>query len=397
MGKYNLDEVIERRNTNSVKYDQLEERFGASGLDAFWVADMDFLSPPAITEAIIKRAQHGVYGYTYAPASYYESIINWLDRYHHWKIQREWISFIPGVVKGIGLVIDCFLDKNDKVVIQSPVYHPFKIVSNLHERGVLENPLMKDANGDYQMDLDGLDTLLTNNADARLLILCNPHNPIGVAWSKDTLVKVAEICDRHKVLVISDEIHSDLVFEKQGYVHTPFATVSEVAANNCITLMAPSKTFNIAGIISSFSIISNKEIRTKFKKYLEKFEMESAHLFAYPATEAAYNHGEEWLEEVKDYLWQNVLFVDEYIQKEIPRIKVIKPQASYLIWLDCSDLGMSAEELNEFFIHKAGLALNNGMIFGQEGRGYMRFNIGTPKSVVEKGLKKLKKAVDNLA
>lgn len=193
------------------------------------------------------------------------------------------------------------------------------------------------------------------------------------------------------MLVVSDEIHSDLVFDKQGFAHTPFASVSNTASENCITLMAPSKTFNIAGIISSFSVISNDKIRDPFKKYLEKFEMESGHIFAYTATEAAYNHGEEWLEEAKDYLWQNVLFVEDFSKKEIPQIKVIRPQASFLIWLDCRALGLNEKELDKLFIHEAGLALNNGMIFGEEGKGYMRFNIGTPKKVIEQGLKKLKK------
>ena len=397
MGKFDFDKIIDRKNTNSVKYDLLEERFGASNLDAFWVADMDFLSPPAITEAIIQRAQHGIYGYTFASPSYYDSIIHWVDRYHHWKIQKDWISFIPGIVKGIGLVIDCFLSKTDKIVIQSPVYHPFKIVPNLHERTVIENPLILDDKGNYQMDLVGLDDLLNKNPEAKLFILCNPHNPIGIAWDKETLIRLAEICAKHNVLVVSDEIHSDLVYEKQGFVHTPFATVSSLAKDNNITLMAPSKTFNIAGIISSFSIISNDKIRTTFKKYLEKFEMESGHIFAYTATEAAYNHGEEWLAEAKDYLWQNVLLVEEYINKEIPKIKVIKPQASFLIWLDCRELGLDPKELDKLFIHDAGLALNNGMIFGEEGKGFMRFNIGTPKKVIEQGLKKLKKAIDNLS
>ena len=397
MGKFDFDKIINRRGTNSVKYDLLEERFGAPNLDAFWVADMDFQSPPAITEAIVERAKHGIYGYTFAPKSYYDSIINWVDRYHHWQIKKEWISFIPGIVKGIALVIDCFLSKTDKIVIQSPVYHPFKIIPTLHKRTVLENPLLLDEKGNYHMDLEGLDNLFQQNPDVKLFILCNPHNPVGIAWTKESLAKLAEICARHNVLVVSDEIHSDLVFDKQGFAHTPFASVSNIADENCITLMAPSKTFNIAGIISSFSVISNDKIRDPFKKYLEKFEMESGHIFAYTATEAAYNHGEEWLEEAKDYLWQNVLFVEDYFRKEIPQIKVIRPQASFLIWLDCRALGLNEKELDKLFIHEAGLALNNGMIFGEEGKGYMRFNIGTPKKVIEQGLKKLKKAIETLS
>lgn len=396
MGKYNFDETIDRRNTNSLKHDLMEERFGRPNLDAFWVADMDFLSPPAITEALAERVKHGVFGYTFASPSYYQSIVNWLQRRHNWKIESDWISFIPGVVKGIALVIDCFLKPSDKVVIQPPIYPPFRNMPKLHGRAILENPLI-DEGENYKMDLEGLDKLLSQNPDAKLLILCNPHNPIGIAWSKEVLMEVSKICSKHNVLVLSDEIHSDLVFEKQGFKHIPFASVSQEAANNSITLMAPSKTFNIAGIISSFSVIPNPELRHKFKTYLEKFEMESAHLFAYTATEAAYNHGDEWLDEAKDYLWQNVLFVEDFLAKELPQIKAVRPEASFLVWLDCRALGLDAKGLDDLFINKAGLALNNGMTFGQEGIGFMRFNVGTSKATIEQGLKKLKKAIDNLS
>lgn len=394
MKKYNFDQIINRNNTQTIKYGQLEERFGKSDLGAFWIADMDFLSPPAVTEAIIERAKHGVFGYTFPCDSYYQSIIDWLGGYHHWKIEKEWIHFIPGVVKGIAFAIDCFLGKSEKLIIQPPIYPPFRNIPLLHAREIIENNLIEQ-DGSYEMDLVGLENIMENNPDVRILILCNPHNPIGIAWDREILKKVADLCDKYNIMVISDEIHADLVFECQGYDHTPYASVSDKAANHSITLMAPSKTFNIAGLISSFSVIPNEKLRTTFATYLEKSELTAGHIFAYTATQAAYNHGLEWLTEVKEYIWQNVMFVEEYLKNNIPVLKIFKPQASFLIWLDCRELGLSSSELNKLFVDKAGLALNNGITFGTNGNGFMRFNVGTSRVLIEEALNKLKKAIDN--
>ncbi|MBK5720317.1 PatB family C-S lyase [Dysgonomonas sp. Marseille-P4677] len=387
--RYNFDEIIDRRNTNALKTDALEPRYGNPDLIPMWVADMDFLSPPAITNAIIERAKHGIFGYTCPSQAYYDSIINWLERSHNWKIEQEWLEFIPGIVKGIAFVIDCFMTKEQKVIIQPPVYHPFRIIPTLHHREIVNNPLILDA-GQYRMDIDGLRKAIT--ADCHVLILCNPHNPGGRVWTRQELIDIAEICYDNNILVISDEIHSDLAFAPNK--HIPFASVSEKAAQNSITFMAPSKTFNIAGIVSSFSVIPNKELRAKFQAYLTSSELNEGHIFAYLAAQAAYEHGGEWLSEAKDYLWKNITFVDEYLKTNIPQIKAMLPQASFLIWLDCKALNLSQKDLVSLFVNDANLALNDGVMFGAEGEGYMRMNIGTPLANIEKALHNLKRAID---
>jgi len=388
MSKYNFDEIIDRKGTHAIKTDALGPRFGNPDLISLWVADMDFKSPPAVSQAIIDRAKHGIFGYTEASQEYWDSIINSVDRRHDWKVEQEWLSFVPGIVKGIAFVVDCFTEKDDKVIIQPPVYHPFRLVPTWHERTVIDNPLILEA-GQYKMDLEGLKKII--DPLCRILILCNPHNPGGRVWTKQELMSIAEICYDNHILVISDEIHSDLAFLPNK--HIPFASVSEKAAQNSITFMAPSKTFNIAGIVSSYAIVPNKELRERFYAYLEKNELQQGHIFAYLATQAAYDHGDEWLDEAKEYLWSNITYVDEYLKANIPAIKAMLPQASFLIWLDCRELGLSQEELVSLFINDAKLALNDGTMFGHGGEGYMRMNIGTPRAHIERALDNLKKAV----
>lgn len=393
MGNYNFDQIVDRSNTQCLKFDLLDERFGSANLTPLWVADMDFLSPKEITDAIIERAKHGVFGYTYPSAGYYEAIIDWVKNYHKYSIKKEWISFIPGIVKGIAFAVDCFLDKDEQVIIQPPVYPPFKNIPSLHRRKVLNNPLLFN-DGKYEMDLDGLEKLIKENPKAKMLILCSPHNPAGIVWSRETLSRLADICYDNHVLVVSDEIHADLAFEKQGFEHIPFPAVSDKAAKNSLTFMAPSKTFNIAGIVSSFVIVSDDNLRKTFNEYLEKSELTSSHIFAYVATEAAYKYGFDWLNEVKDYIWSNIEFVKHYLSEEIPQIKVVMPEASFLVWLDCRALGLSQEALVDLFVKDAQLALNNGITFGEEGRGFMRLNVGTSRSILEKSLVALKKAIN---
>lgn len=388
-GKFNFDLIVDRKGTNSLKTEKLKERYGNGDLIPLWVADMDFLSPPQIAEAIIERAKHGIFGYTFAPQEYYDSIKNWLERRHNWQIDQEWLSFIPGVVKGIAFITECFTSENDTIVIQPPIYPPFKSVPTMHQRKVVTNPLVLK-NGRYEMDFEQLkDIIRTTNP--KIFILCNPHNPGGRVWNQEDLIELSEICHDNNVLVISDEIHADLAL--YGNKHIPFASVSEKAAQNSITLMAPSKTFNIAGIISSFSIIPNKEIRDKFHSYLTKSELSEAHIFACTATTAAYNYGDAWLDGMKQYLEQNIDFVDKYCKQNIPQIKVMKPDASFLIWLDCRSLNLSQKELEHLFINNAHLALNSGSTFGIEGEGFMRMNIGCPLSILEKAMSNLEKAL----
>ncbi len=387
MKQYNFDADVNREGTNALKYDVLEERFGRPDLLPLWVADMDFEAPPCVKEAIIERAKHGVFGYSCPSQAYYDSIINWVGKQHKWNINQEWITFIPGIVRGIAFVIDCFTQKGDKVIIQPPVYHPFSIVPTLHERELVFNHLECDGENIFRINFD----LLRQQAkEAKLLILCNPHNPGGRVWTREELTEIAEICHENNLLVISDEIHSDLAFAP--YTHVPFASVSEKAAQCSITFMAPSKTFNVAGIVSSFGVVPNAQLRETFFHYLRRSEFNEAHLYAYVVAQTVYTQGEAWLKEAKEYIWQNIQFVDNYLKTHLPKIKAVLPQASFLIWLDCKELGLSQEELVSFFVNEAKLALNNGTMFGDGGEGYMRINVGTQRHKLEQALTQLSRA-----
>lgn len=390
MKPYNFDEIIDRRGTDSVKVDKLEEYFGKKDLLPLWVADMDFRTPDFITNALKKRCEHSVFGYTFASDEYYESIINWVQYKHHWNIKREWISYIPGIVKGIGFAIQCFTQPGDKIIIQPPVYHPFRLVPEAMQREVVYNPL-KVVEETYEMDFEQLESVIDESC--KMLILCSPHNPGGIVWSKESLIRLAEICSRHNILVVSDEIHAEMVYP--GNKHFPFPAVSEEAAACSITFMAPSKTFNIAGIVTSYAIVPDDTLREKFYSYLEAGELHAGTIFAYTATMAAYTYGPEWLQQMRQYVMENVRFVETFICEHLPQIKVYPPHASFLVWIDCKGLGLSQEALVDLFINKAGLALNDGSIFGPGGEGFMRLNVGCPRSVLEEAMNALKKAIDN--
>ena len=380
-----FDKIIDRKGTGALKVDALKERYGKEDLIPLWVADMDFHCGDFIIDAIKKRADKGIFGYTIPLEGYYSSIIDWLKNNHNWNVKQEWLSYIPGIVKGIAFVIMNFTRPNDKIIIQPPVYHPFRLVPTMHHRSIVYNPLI-EKDGRYTMDLEGLKKII--DSDCRVLILCNPHNPIGITWNKDTLQELAEICYDNNILVISDEIHSDMALF--GNKHIPFATVSPKARENSISFMSPSKTFNIAGIVTSYSIIPNDEIRKSFHDFLQASELDEGSIFSYVATEAAYKQGSEWKYQMIDYIGNNIRFVDNYLKENIPQIKVIIPKASFLLWLDCRDLKLSQKDLNTLFVEKAGLALNNGEMFGEEGIGFMRMNIGCPRSILEKALNSLK-------
>ena len=311
-----------------------------------------------------------------------------MENRHSWTVDKQDVIFVPGVVKGFAFAIDAFTNVGDKIIIQPPVYPPFKTTSEGLNRKIVNNPLIYD-NGQYSMDFDNLREVAKTGC--KMLILCNPQNPSGRIWSKDELSELAEICFDNQILVVSDEIHSDLVLP--GNEHIPFATVSNKAAQNNITLMAPSKTFNIAGIVSSFAVVENEEIRKKYFNYLNARQLGDGTIFGYIAAEYAYEYGEEWLNQALEYIQENIDFVDDYLQKNIPQIKAVKPDASFLIWLDCRALNLSQPELEKLFIQKAKLALNSGTMFGKEGKGFMRLNVGCPRITLEKALDNLKKAV----
>lgn len=389
--KYDFDKVIERRGSGALKYDALKERYGNPDLLPLWVADMDFATPPFIVEAMRKRLDHPVFGYTVVPQKFWECIVSWNMKRHSWKIERDWLNFIPGIVKGIGMAIEIFSNPGDKVIIQPPVYHPFRMVPEGDGRVVVENPLKPLPDGLYEMDFEHLEAV-ARDEQAKILILSNPHNPVGIVWSEDTLRRVAEICHANNVLVLSDEIHCDMVLK--GHRHVPFASVSRQAADCSITFGAPSKTFNIAGIISSYSVVSNPEIREKFYTWIDVNELSEPTLFAPIATMAAFTEeGDEWRRQMLEYVEANIDFLIAYCRENIPAVKPVRPEASFLVWLDCRELGLTQKELVSLFVDKAGLALNDGAMFGRQGEGFMRVNVGVPRSMLEEALKRLKAAL----
>ena len=392
MKTYNFDEIIERKGTDCVKYDMLKEFFGNENLTPLWVADMDFRTPEFIIDALKKRCEHPVFGYTFPSDEYFNSIIQWIGKLHNWDVRREWINFIPGIVRGIAFAIEHFTRKGDKVIIQPPVYHPFRLVPEGLGREIVNNPL-RLIDGTYEMDFDNLESVIDKKC--KILILSNPHNPAGIVWKKETLQQLASICAKHNILVISDEIHSDMVFHSpDALCHHPFPTVSNEAAKCSITFAAPSKTFNIAGIVSSYAIVPDDSLRKEFYTFLEAGEYNSGSIFSYIATTAAYSaEGEEWRRQMLDYVGKNIHFIDNFLKENIPQIKVYMPQASFLVWLDCKELGLNHKDLIDLFKNRAKLALNDGAMFGIEGNGFMRINVGCPRSILEKALNNLKKAI----
>lgn len=386
---YDFNKVIDRRHTGALKLEVLQERYGRADLLPLWVADMDFETPEFITQALRKRLDHSLFGYTVEPEDYWPTVIKWIKEHHQWDVKCEWLSYIPGIVKGIGMVINVFTKPDEKVIIQPPVYHPFRLTPEGNHREVVYNPLKENEDGSYSMDFDNLAKVA--DSKCRVLILSNPHNPAGIVWSKETLAKLADFCYDHHILVISDEIHCDMAL--WGNKHTPFATASEKAAQCSITFGAPSKTFNIAGIVSSYSIVPNDEIRQQFYSWLMANELNEAPLFSPIATIAAFQQGETWRKDMLKYIEENVVFVEDYCREHLPQIKPWRPQASFLVWLDCRALGLDHEKLVDLFVNKAHLALNDGEMFGHGGKGFMRMNIGAPRSVLKQALDQLAKAI----
>lgn len=389
MGKYNFDQLIDRHGSGAMKVDSLNEFFGRDDLLGLWIADMDFAVSPRIREALSRRIEHPVYGYAGAPQSYWDSITGWLGRRHNWNVKREEITYIPGVVKGIALAINFFTQRGDKVVIQPPVYHPFRMVTEGNGRIVVNNPLIFDGES-YRMDLEGLERIFRDE-HPKMMILCNPHNPVGIQWSVDVLQEVARLAKKYGVTVVSDEIHADLML--YGKPHYPFASVSPEAAEVSITLGAPSKTFNIAGLVSSWCVVKNPKLREPFFHWLMVNEFDAPTFIATIGTEAAYTQGEDWLDEMLEYIEGTIAEVEEIVAEKLPDIKVIRPEASFLVWLDCRGLCMSHDELIKLFVNKAHLALNDGAMFGAEGSGFMRLNIGSPRSVIRYSLESLADAL----
>jgi cysteine-S-conjugate beta-lyase len=385
---YNFDEIVDRKNTSSVKFDLRDKIFRNEDVIPMWVADMDFKTPPFIMEALRKRLEHEILGYSFISPSVFGSIVNWIRSRHNWEIQRDWICFSPGIVPAINLLILAFTEPGDKVIVQTPVYFPFFSAVENHGRQLVFNPLIY-SNGKYKMDFDDLESKI--DGTTKMLILCNPHNPTGNVWPEEAVRRIGEICLANHVLLVSDEIHSDLIYK--GHRHIPSASLSDDIAANTVTCMAPSKTFNLAGLSTSFLVIPDEKLRITYEKKLDQIHIGAGNIFGFVAMEAAYTHGSEWLGQLMEYLEGNLEFLKHFIERHIPKVRVIEPEATYMVWLDCTLLKMPPSVLKEFMINKAGLGLSDGPLFGKQGEGFQRINIGCPRSVLYEALLRLQAAI----
>lgn len=385
---YNFDEIINRENTNCYKYDYRDKLFGDPSVTPMWVADMDFRTPDFVINAIKERLSHEILGYTYIPDSLYESIINWIDFHHQWQIKKEWISFTPGVVPAFNIALLAFTNPGHKVIIQPPVYHPFFYAINDHNRQLVRNPLQLK-NGRYQMDFDHLISQIDDKV--KMLILCSPHNPTGNVWKKEELQTLAEICIKNNIVIISDEIHADVVYK--GNKHIPLASISPEIAENTITLMAASKTFNFAGLSTSYFIASNKKLHEQFRQAVAKLHIPECNIFGLVATEAAYTIGYEWHRQLLNYLQENIALAEKFINNELKNLDLIYPEATFLLWVDFRRTGIAGKQMKEILVQKAKVGLSEGTIFGDEGEGFQRINIGCPKIILQQALERIKNAL----
>lgn len=389
--KYDFDKEIDRSDSYSLKYDGIKTIWKKDDLLPMWVADMDFATPPFILETLKRRLENPILGYTYAHPGYYRAVINWINNRYDLNVQAPYLHYVTGVVNGINFALALFTEKRDKILILSPVYHPFRHSIEGKDREAVVSPL-RYRNGTFEIDFEDF---RHKTRQCKAFILCNPHNPGGIVWKKEVLVKIAEICAENNCLVISDEIHADLTFKP--YRHHPFASVSEEARQNSITFMSPTKAFNMPGITGAHVIVFNEDLREQYFNYLMSCDLDIGNVFSYIAVQAAYEQGAEWLKQLKDYLSGNIDYVLSFIENRLPRITAIRPQASYLIYLDCRGLGFhSDEELEGFFVDKARLALNTGVTFGSEGWGFMRLNAGCPRCVLQEAMHRLEEAYGTL-
>ncbi len=386
---FNFDQIIDRKGSSCIKYDGMGKFLGADDALPMWVADMDFLTPKYITDAIIKRAEHGVFGYPMREESYFTSLIGWLMRRHQWEVMRDWLTFCPGVVPAVNLSVLAFTKPGDKIIAQPPVYFPFFAAVTDHKRELVYNQLIMK-NGRLCMDFENLEKLAKEGA--KMLILSNPHNPGGNVWTRDELTQMAEICLKYNVLIISDEIHCDLIYKP--FKHIPVASLSQEISLQTITTVAPSKTFNLSGLSTSSVIIENDSLRRKFNATLDHLHIGGGNLFGNIASEEAYLHGDTYVDELMAYLMLNIETLEEYVATNLPKIKVIRPESTFLVWLDCREMGLNDNDLNDFFLLKAKVGLNPGIMFGPGGDGFMRMNIGCPKATLLQGLGQIKEAFD---
>ncbi|MCH5266847.1 MAG: pyridoxal phosphate-dependent aminotransferase [Lachnospiraceae bacterium] len=389
--KYDFDRVVNRVGTNCLKYDFAVERGKAQDVLPLWVADMDFPTAEPILERLHEAVSHGIFGYSEPKQSYFDAVSAWYKKYFHWELKRNWLVKTPGVVYALAVAVQTFTEPGDSVMIQQPVYYPFSEVIEDNKRKLVSNDLQL-VNGHYEIDFVDFEKKIVEN-HVKLFLFCSPHNPVGRVWTKEELQRIGDICVKHDVLVVSDEIHADFTFP--GYEHTVFATMSEEIAERTITCTAPSKTFNLAGMQVSNNWISNGTLRRKFRHGVAATGYSQLNSLGLVACEAAYKTGEEWLTQLKQYLVENLQFLQEYLERELPEIKLIPPEGTYLIWLDCRGLGLTPVELDDLVENKAKLWLDSGKIFGKVGEGFQRINIACPRATLEKAMEQWKNAIRN--
>lgn len=384
----NFTDIHNRRETRSVKWDMLKDVFQSEEVLPMWVADMDFQTPQPVIDVLVDRAKHGIFGYTILDNNVKSAITNWLERRHDWSIQTDWLSFSPGVVASLHMAIQAFTEPGDKVLIQTPVYTPFYNVIKKHDREIVKNPLVKQDNH-YKIDFNDLEEKLKSGVKA--FVLCSPHNPVGRVWQKSELEKMAELCLTYNVLLISDEIHGDLTFP--GNKHIPIATLSEEINQQTVTFMSPSKTFNLAGLQASYIVTANEKKRTILTEQLESQGHHMLNTMGNIAMEAAYQHGDEWLDELRNVLQSHRDYVENSFKQHANKLQVIQSEGTYLLWIDCSGLGLDAKALKSFMIEQAGVGLNAGIEYGEEGSQFMRMNIACPRATLEEGVSRIINAV----
>lgn len=386
--QYDFDTPIDRTHTWSIKHDFKKENGKADDILPLWVADMDFRSPDSVVEALKKAVDHGIFGYSRADESYFDAVAAWYQKRHHLTLQPEWMTCTPGIVFALSIAVRAFTQEGDAVLIQPPVYHPFSRAILRNKRTLVENPLvLKD--GHYEMDLEDLEQKVLDE-HVKLMILCNPHNPVGRVWTREELTALADICLRHHVYVISDEIHGDFVW--RGHEQTPYASISEEACLHSMMCTAPSKTFNLAGMATSNLFIPDPEMRRKFRSELLDVGQENMNRLGLFACRAAYEGGGEWLDQLIGYLAGNLALVRDFCKNRVPQIQLIEPEGTYLAWLDCRELGMTDDELMAFFSNEAKVWLDPGTHSGEQGSGFMRFNLGSSRSVIAQALDQIEAA-----
>jgi cystathionine beta-lyase len=402
---YNFDVEVNRRDTNSVKWEFMkggEDRpqlqhthrfFGKNRTLPMWVADMDFISPRSVVDALTARAQHGIYGYTAPTQDFYQSVVRWMQRRHDWEIAPEWICITPGIVPALNMLVCAFVSPGDRVLIQPPVYRPFYRAIENNNAELALNPLVYE-DGRYRMDIEDLEAKC-RDPKVKMAILCSPHNPVGRVWTREELAQFGEICIDHGVLVVSDEIHGDLIYK--GNIFTPFANANDSFSQNSIICTSPSKTFNLAGLQTSCVVIPNEDLRSSFNKVLQSNGLSGISAFGVVAVQAAYDHGEEWLVQVLEYIEDNLKYLEQYIAEHIPQLTVVRPEGTYLVWLDCHRLRLGKWELKQFMLEEAKVYFEEGFIFGPEGEGFERINIACPRAILVEALDRIRQTVGKLS